>query len=261
MTATDIFFHTVLFFNEQTFIFIFLITGYFLYDRKVFSYVIILTLFTSIVNSYLKSIWQIPLNPASPYVWAYPSGHTQIHIVMWLSLILLTRKFKLLLMLIPFFITCYFGMTHFKYHTWADILGGICAGLLIVVPFFYWLRYFKDKLLELALLCIMVSALILMILLPEVPHKFVSDWHDFGMLIGFLTFTLNINFKDIRTKVINVLFSLTVIALIEININIRGNPQLALLTGIMLTIIPLFLIPKAIFGIQNFLVKHDRKSK
>jgi membrane-associated phospholipid phosphatase len=142
-------------------------------------------------------------------------------------------------------------MIHFKYHTWDDILGGICAGLLTTIPFYYWLKFFKDKAFEFVLLTIMGSALTLMALLPEMPHKFASDWKSFGVLIGLLSFRLDVNLKTTKEKIINIIISLSMIALLQKGITIKGNSALAFALGLVVISIPLLVVPKAILGFKD----------
>ena len=69
------FFKSVLFLTQSGFLIPFIVLGICFYDKAIFGRVLFISLFSMILNTTLKSIFQIPL-PASLHAtgWAYPSA-------------------------------------------------------------------------------------------------------------------------------------------------------------------------------------------
>jgi membrane-associated phospholipid phosphatase len=120
-------------------LFFFLLLGYLFIDGKIFKRTIILLLFAAVFNAFLKSLWNVPLNPALGLEgWAYPSGHTQFSVVMWLSLLLQLRKKWVSMakwLILPLGLIY---MVDEGYHDWPDVFGGICSAIIIVGVFGIW---------------------------------------------------------------------------------------------------------------------------
>lgn len=190
----DYFFHLALFFAEFGFLGPMIIFGIYCIDKRVFINVLIMCIISAFINAYLKSIWQIPLDPSIGKVgWAFPSGHTQFNIVVWLVLIYQIRKLWLALIALAISISSYFGMIHFHYHNWLDIWGGIFFGILVFLMFILWDRFFKDKQLELGVIGMVLSVIILLILPPQ-PHHFSWLFIYLGMSTGLLIYLVGERF-------------------------------------------------------------------
>ena len=129
-----------LFWVRPEFLFLFLILGYLFIDQKIFRRTIILLLFTSVLGAVLKCIWKVPLAPQlAKNWWAYPSGHTQFSVVMWLTLLYqLPRKWLLIKKWVVLPAGLYF-MVDAGYHDWPEVFGGICSGIIISCCYIFWL--------------------------------------------------------------------------------------------------------------------------
>ncbi|MDF3048167.1 MAG: hypothetical protein K0R73_1285 [Candidatus Midichloriaceae bacterium] len=184
----DYFFHFALFLAEFGFLGPLLIFGIFCVDKKIFINTAIVCFLSAFINAYLKSIWQIPLDPSLGKVgWAFPSGHTQFNLVIWLSLIYQIRKVWIALVGASISISSYFGMIHFHYHNWDDIYGGIFFAALIFLAFVVWDYFCKNRQLVLLIFSFAISVFI-MFTLPEQPHRHEWLYIYLGMDTGLLIY-------------------------------------------------------------------------
>ncbi|MCE2992114.1 MAG: hypothetical protein LW825_04245 [Candidatus Jidaibacter sp.] len=184
----DYFFRVALFLAEFGFLGPLLIFGICCIDKKVFINIAIVCFLSAFINAYLKSIWQIPLDPSLGKVgWAFPSGHTQFNLVVWLVLIYQIRKLWIALVAAAISISSYFGMVHFHYHNWYDIYGGIFFATLIFFSFVMWDYFYRNKQLVLLILTTAISVCI-MFILPEQPHRHEWLYIYLGMDIGLLSY-------------------------------------------------------------------------
>jgi hypothetical protein len=137
--VTDFFAGFLLYFLNHNFIFPFVIFLYYFTQDLSFVRSAIIALFAMSVNAYLKQYWAVPLNPEIGKIgWAYPSGHTTMNVVFWGSLIL---QFPSLRFLFAVCILLFAGcstMVWVGYHDWLDIMGGVRLGLLLLIPFRYY---------------------------------------------------------------------------------------------------------------------------
>jgi hypothetical protein len=218
----DYFFHASLFLAEFGFLGPLIIFGIYCVDKKVFINVLIMCILSAFINAYLKSIWRIPLDPALGLKgWAFPSGHTQFNLVVWLVLIYQIRKLWVALIAIAITVMSYFSMLHFHYHNWYDIYAGIFFGALVFLAFVLWDYIFKGRQLELASVCLIISVVMLAIL----PYQFYGySWLFLclGMETGLLMYLvlerlgyIHIIPKLDRSHVVKFLLMLVIIYVIK----------------------------------------------
>ncbi len=205
----------VLFFFNTYFIATVILFGFFYLNSQYFVRAAILMFLSMVVNAYLKQYYQIPLNPAIFKTgWAYPSGHTSSNIVFWGALALQYRK-KILYFVIPAFLSIGFiAMVYVGYHDWADIFGGICLGLIIVVLSRYSISYrakVPTHILGLSLLA--VCLVLLIVIIPDGLDKYNWLWLTQGMLLAMtLTSYITKDFIKLNLK-LNLAFLNFIIAL------------------------------------------------
>lgn len=186
MSYSYAFFKLSLFFQNGYFIIPFMIWGLFYYDRKAFMTTSMFCLSASLINFYLKTYFQVPLNfeAVGHTGWAFPSGHTTLNSVLWFSLIILLRKRWTMYCAAAILPTGFAAMMYFQYHTFTDIVGGLVLALTCVVPLYIWNRYHFKKLYLLGFALVAISCGFLLAI-PEV------DLHDrlfanLGLLCGLV---------------------------------------------------------------------------
>lgn len=158
--ALEITYRVALFFCNTEFMMAFIILGLFFINREAFLNTTFLAIMTIFFGQYLKSIWQIPLNPElGKEGWAFPSGHTILNVVFWPLLCIQLRSSMLTAFMVIILPLSFLGMVHFRYHTWQDIMGGIIFGLPIVLVSYVWLRERASHIWELAIASVVVSGL------------------------------------------------------------------------------------------------------
>lgn len=136
---------TALFFANHTFHILYFIVGLLAIDRNKFIHILCVTMFASVLNVLLKQYFAIPLHPSIGKIgFSYPSGHTNFNVVLWGATFLVFRKWQILLFPAIIFPLSYMGMLHYNYHSEIDIAAGIAEGLIILIGFYYSLKFF-DK--------------------------------------------------------------------------------------------------------------------
>ncbi len=244
----DYFFKTFLLLSNFAFLGPLLIFGIYCVDRKAFLNVMIVCFLTAFINIFLKSIWQTPLDPSLGHQgWAFPSGHTQFNLVLWLMLIYQIRKLWIALIAIIISITSYFGMVHFHYHDWYDIYGGIFFGILTFLLFVLWDYFFKNRQLALSIAGFIISLLVL-IILPSQPHNYLWLFMYLGMYTGTILYLLLERFKcfTITSKLSGRRLAELLLALAfmyAINLPNSDSQAIAYLKGLALTTMGLLVIP------------------
>lgn len=103
--------------------------GFFFIDRKIFSQALLLLWFTMIYNLFLKSIWQIPIQP-SLEGWTYPSGHMHASWVFWGWLALHYKRYITIPIFSIMMTASAWGLIYHNYHDLPDIVGSIGFGSL-----------------------------------------------------------------------------------------------------------------------------------
>ncbi|MCH9755766.1 MAG: phosphatase PAP2 family protein [Gammaproteobacteria bacterium] len=154
---TDGFAHFFLFFNHWPFMGCLLAFGLIFGNRTLFYHTLCIVSLSIILNVTLKVTFQIPLSPTLHKAgFAFPSGHMQLAVVLygWIALHLKHRTLQALI--IGLLTGIAFGIVHFGYHTWFDILGGVFfAGLILglyqalllqKVRYFIWIHLFMTTL-------------------------------------------------------------------------------------------------------------------
>jgi undecaprenyl-diphosphatase len=244
----DYLFQFSLFFANFAFLGPLLIVGTYCIDRKAFLNIMLMCFLSTFINAYLKSIWQIPLDPSLKKVgWAFPSGHTQFGVVLWLTLLYQIRKWWIAVVTIILSIASYFGMIHFHYHNWYDILAGVFFGVLTFLLFVLWDYLFKNRQLEFCISGILISIFILFILPPQ-PHKYLWLFIYLGMYSGLFLYLLLERFGYItivsKPNSKNLLESLlTVSFMYLINLITTGSQTAMYFKGLSLAAVSLLLIP------------------
>lgn len=181
----DAVYNILLFFENAEFIILLMVLGIYFGQRMVFLNTLVIFLFGFVLNAYLKSIFQVPLNPELGKLgWAYPSGHAMFDVIFWGSLFIQVRKPWVLFVGLAIVVSCSFGMVHKRYHNWEEIFGGICSGGLVLVAFYYWMRYQAAKIMTLAVSTLIISLCIYWFLLPHKLMKY--EWTELiiGLHIG-----------------------------------------------------------------------------
>lgn len=206
--------------NNLYSVILFIIYGLYFIDQKKFYYIGLLTIFSILFCAYLKSVWQIPLNPAlNKEGWAYPSTHTVMNVVLHGSLFLFYRKLWVLAISITILLTSFISMVYLGYHTWIDIMAGIATALVLLVPFYYWIRDAASKRVLFGILITMVSVILLQ-LLPDNVKQWC--WKVLGFVIGFIISSelISVNKYSRLIKLVSMgLLSVCVILLSELNVS------------------------------------------
>ncbi len=122
----------------RDFLFMFIPFIYWCYDRKVFGKLLVMVFFSAIINSFLKDIFQDPrpdfaLN-IDPWLqtdtsFGFPSGHTQIAVVIWLYIALNVKNLFVKSLSIIFLFGVPLSRVYLGVHDIGDILGGLVVGL------------------------------------------------------------------------------------------------------------------------------------
>ena len=136
--------HFFLFFNQWPFIIGLLLLGLMFGNRTIFYHTTCVMLISMILNVALKVTFQVPLSPALHKVgFAFPSGHMQLAAVLYGWLFFHTKNKTLKILIIMLLTGIGFGLVHFEYHTWFDVLGAVFfAGLILG---FYYILHRKKK--------------------------------------------------------------------------------------------------------------------
>jgi len=171
----------ILFFGSPEFVILLLVLGIYFGERRVFLNTLIIALFGMVFNAYLKSVFQVPLNPEIGKIgWAYPSGHAMFDVVFWGSLFIQTRKPWVLVLGLAISISGFFGMVYKRYHNWPEILGGVCSGGLVLTAFYCWIRCNSPKIIVFALATLAAELALYIIFL----QNDVLDYKWMRIIIG-----------------------------------------------------------------------------
>lgn len=103
---------------------------------QVWGYAILLVLFTMIFNAFLKSLFQVPLDPALGISgFAFPSGHMQSSVVLYGWLALVYRNPNLRGILLFILMGMGIGLIQKGYHDYIDVGGSIIFGTATLFVF------------------------------------------------------------------------------------------------------------------------------
>lgn len=170
--------------TNQFFLILLVIVGYFSAYRAIFCRALFILLFTMILNTYLKSIWQIPLAPHLNKVgFAFPSGHMQTVVVFWgwLAIEFASLWFWALISLL--WMSIAWALMHFGYHVFRDIAWAFVIAVLSLVVYYFLCKKFKTKKTGIIGLILIILSIPLLFLIPSVPPSSIGI--AFGGLLGF----------------------------------------------------------------------------
>lgn len=175
--------HLILQITREYFVIGFISVGYLTWRKDAFSRALFILLFTMLLNPYLKSIFQIPLDPAlGKQGWAFPSGHMQTTFAlwMWLGWELRNRLFSLIVACVVLGVA--FALVYEGYHTPKDIMGAVGFGFATLLLYAAVCRITpQDKHPYLGVFMAAIG-LFLIFLTPEnLPHMWIAE----GALVGF----------------------------------------------------------------------------
>ncbi|WP_152606904.1 phosphatase PAP2 family protein [Candidatus Jidaibacter acanthamoebae] len=188
MNVSDVFFRILADLSHFNVIALVSISGFVLINRNAFGSALFITIFTMALNAYLKSIWQVPLNPElNKEGWAFPSGHTQSSCVFWFFLSLMLEKRWMIICIPVVLLGVVSGIVHFGYHEWYEILAAIGFAGLEIIFFFYLLKiwdYYQIGFYHLGFLLSIVIVLFLSLLLLPNKQGYFWLWNGLGGMLG-----------------------------------------------------------------------------
>lgn len=205
---------TGLLFSSPTLLVVTFLIGLFFLDAKAYSQAMMLMLFTLIYNLFLKSIWQIPLNPPLEG-WAFPSGHMHTAWVFWGWLAIHYRKWYLFIVYAVMMGLQGFGLMFHNYHNLTDLLGAAGFGTLTLILFYglNQIPVFKKNLFVVNVILGAIALLFLSLIpLPQQTKPFIWQAHGalMGMAMGWLFL---MQFKEaplkIHQKLVMIAFTVT----------------------------------------------------
>ncbi len=164
-----------------------IILGFLAMDRKVFGHAIILLMFIMILNSFLKSIFQVPLSEhLNIDGYSFPSGHMSSAITFYGWLFLNTKNNFIRFILGAIIAGAGFSLIHKGYHNIYDIAGSVffCVILLIIYTWLAKMKQPSDKPFILGYLMAAFSSGILWYFnsYDNIPNHV---WMAFMVLVGF----------------------------------------------------------------------------
>ena len=182
----------------RDFLFMFIPFTYWCFDRKIFGRLVLIVFFSAIINSWLKDFFQDPrpdlyLN-IDPWLQAetsfgFPSGHTQIAVVIWLYIALNVKNLFAKIVSIIFLLGVPFSRIYLGVHDIGDILGGMIVGLftLYAAHLFYQNidlgKYNLNKLFKYVLTIILLIVFYLSWPMDH-GHELVTGLG--GLILGFM---------------------------------------------------------------------------
>lgn len=184
MSALELFFKLALFFQNGYFVFLFVIWGVFYYDRNAFLKSAVVCLCTSIINYYLKTIFQVPLNAevVGHAGWAFPSGHAALNTSLWVTLILEFRKKSFIYGALAILPIGFIAMMYFGYHSLEDVAAGFSLALSISLIIHYCHKYILKNT-ELLFFTLFLIATVFLYLIPT-EEVYPKLYASLGMILG-----------------------------------------------------------------------------
>jgi membrane-associated phospholipid phosphatase len=248
----DLFYGFILFFSDLRFILPLLLIGIFCINTDKFLHVIMLLMLSSILNCYLKSVWQIPLNPELlKQGWAYPSGHTTNNIVLWGSLYVLFRKKTILLIAMLFLPLEFLAMIRFRFHDPIDIWGGICLGMSVVLTFNIFYNRINNIKIFSILMYLLAAPLYILCLDIIIPDMIIWIYNVFGLLIAT---TIYINTKKPKIFLINVKYGILYVIISALFFQITSGIDYFITRSLFDSLLKGVLIGIAVFALSPFIV-------
>lgn len=165
------------------------IIGLVFIDRRVFLRALAVTLFSMVFNSFLKTLFKVPLKAHLNKQWyAFPSGHANTSATFYGYLAYRFKNPLLTLMVLVLIAGICWALVHLHYHDWIDVIAAIAISFMVIVVF-HWLEtsgLFKDNLMLLVVL-MAVAAYGLGIIAPVIKSHTAIP---FGALIGLCVTTV-----------------------------------------------------------------------
>jgi len=188
---------TVLGATHETFV-IFLVTICYLnWSKPIFAKALYLLLFSMVFNTFLKSIWQIPLDPALNIEgWAFPSGHMQNSTAFWGWIAYELKNKKANIAICSLLGAIGVSLIYMGWHNPHDIAAGTLFGIFSIILYRLFLSKIEAKDQPLTGFMLVGCSLLLISL---TRGSFLHLWLAFGALIGF-TFGWLTNQKYIKLK-------------------------------------------------------------
>lgn len=154
---------------------------FYLYSSRAASRLMLIFLFSMLLNAILKYYFAVPLPPHLQPGWAFPSGHMQAACVLWLWLCWEIKHLWLncLALFILTGIGC--GLVYFGYHTPFDVVGAIFFSAMILSGYQFILSRLTPPLAILGLVFASMGLGIIYL----IPISFNHLWLAFGALLGF----------------------------------------------------------------------------
>ncbi len=172
-----------LLFTHEYAVIILIAIGFLIFNRNLFGKALFILLFSMVINTYLKSIWKIPLPNHLEAGFSFPSGHMQTAFALW-GWLAWEFKNRFFTGFVVFLLSgIAFGLIYLGYHTPRDILGALFFGSITLLLYYYFLKISWIQkhlpLIGLVFACLSVPFITLMHTYPS------SIWVATGALIGF----------------------------------------------------------------------------
>jgi hypothetical protein len=162
-------------FSHLLFIFPMLALGFIFLNKHLFYHALCIMLFSIIINVALKATFQIPLAPfLNKTGFAFPSGHMQLAAIIygWLAFKIPSTRLRILISVVLIGIS--FGLVHFGYHTFIDVLGGVFFAVLLITLYAF-MQCEHNKILPWLLATISSIAMLYIAWISTIlPHAWVA---------------------------------------------------------------------------------------
>ncbi len=170
-------------FSHEVIIIPLVILGYVWGNRKFFSQGICLLFISILVNFSLKVTFQVPLLPTVGKIgFAFPSGHMQSSVVLYVWLITKTKNIFYQALIVGLLISIGFSLVYKGYHDYADVLAGVFFGVILIRGFMYLAKH-DDKIIAWTLCSI---STLLMFYIAKIYTIESHVWMAYYALIGLV---------------------------------------------------------------------------
>jgi hypothetical protein len=187
MTAwIDILPRAVLSVTTDTTLFVFLVCGFYTRWHSIIVRSTLVILMGLLFNFFLKSLWQVPLDPAlhvNEVNWAFPSGHTALAMTLYVWLGWETRRPLWIILAYAWVLTIGSSLVYFHYHNWAAVFGAVGFTTLFLVAYEWLNRPLRPT--DWPIIGLVFSVLGMMIIYSLLPYRVNWLWKPEGMLVGF----------------------------------------------------------------------------
>ena len=157
----------------RNFLFMFIPFTYWCFDRKIFGPLILIVFFSALINAWLKDFFQDsrpdPILNIDPWLengtsFGFPSGHTQIAVVIWLYIAMNIKNIIVKIISIIFLFGVPLSRLYLGVHDVGDILGGIFVGGIILIASNIFLKKLKSEKFKLSLINQLIILIIIFLL-------------------------------------------------------------------------------------------------